>query len=520
MGRFYQTAKPEFIDNFIYQPPWELIQQNNLLKAQNYETEQQTFNLLNNLDIPHWDKPDGELAKNKQQEYQQATEALVDMYKKDPESEQAKTQLRDLQRKLYQDYTYGDISKIKKNKEQYDKYMAYAEKLPPGDKEIFLRQVDNYLKPNIDGTVNNALNKSFDYMEHQGMVTGEDYFKSDRFKTLEADTEAYANTSIGREWLYKNSKSVEDLKKEKIAKDFRDWIQEQNLDKNNWDKYWSQVGGIENLYDKEGKLGFEKGTYFGDMIESGATTHAYKKVKSDKDVDINPITDREDRQAFEREMEERRTRNQIKAARAASGGRTESDTGVGPDVGVETAKILAGHSKMEELMNSLFGESGKKIGKTPQQYMSYAMSQPKEWQDKHKNVMKNIKDVYKESMKLPIASRAMLQQSFKSYTPEVEALLIKNAKISKGNFLVPSLNSTHGSSKATLTDLKSGRFLINGKKPKANSILINGESVYTVPSNTLEGSVAVYPVTFTDEKTGVITNDFLYKNIGEIIKGK
>lgn len=519
MGRFYQTAKPEFIDNFIYQPPWELIQQNNLLEAQNYADQLKNINILGNP-IKFWDKPDGEKALEIQKEIDTKVDEFTNNLKQDPNSEKTQQAIRDFSRQMRERYQLGDIYKIQKQKDTYDKYMAYAEKLPPGDKEIFLRQVDNYLKPNIDGTVNNALNKSFDYMEHQGMVTGEDYFASDRFKTLEANTEAYANTSIGREWLYKNDKSVEELKKEKIAKDFKDWIQEQNLDKNNWDKYWSQVGGIENLYDKEGKLGFEKGTYFGDMIESGATTHAYKKVKSDKDVDINPITDREDRQAFEREMEERRTRNQIKAARAASGGRTESDTGVGPDVGVETAKILAGHSKMEELMNSLFGESGRKLGKTPQQYMSYAMSQPKEWQDKHKNVMKNIKDVYKESMKLPIASRAMLQQSFKSYTPEVEALLIKNAKISKGNFLVPSLNSTHGSSKATLTDLKSGRFLINGKKPKANSISINGESVYTVPSNTLEGSVAVYPVTFTDEKTGVITNDFLYKNIGEIIKGK
>jgi len=297
------------------------------------------------------------------------------------------------------------------------------------------------------------------------------------------------------------------------------WVQEQNLDKNNWDKYWTQVGGIQNLYNKEGKLGFEKGTYLGDMIESGSKTHAYKKTKSDKDVDVNQIYLKKLDHQQNKEMAEINTRNQIRVAKAASGG-TESDAGVGPDIGIETAKILAGHSKMEELMYNMFGESARKLGKTPQQYMSYAMGMPKEWQAKHKNVMENIKAIYNESKKLPIASRAMLQQSFKSYTPEVEALLIKNAKISKGYFLIPSLNSTHGSSKATLTDLKSGRFLINGKKPKANSISINGESVYTVPSSTLEGSVAVYPVTFIDEKTGVLTNDFLYKNIGEIIKGK
>ena len=519
MGRFFETAPTQFVEDFIYQPPWEIIQQNNMLKAQNYATQQQTFNLLNNLPIDFWDKPDSELAKAKQEEYRNLTEPLIKTLQKDPNNKQVEMQLHDITNKLYQDYTYGDLAKLRTNKEQHDKFMGYADKLAPGDKEVFLRQMDNYLKPNQDGSMNNALTKQFDFMEHQNMIKGEDYFKTDRFKTLEADMDSNAGVNIGGQWITKTSSNIEELKQAKIAEDMKAWVQEQNLDKNNWDKYWTQVGGIQNLYDKEGKLGFEKGTYFGDMIESGSKTHAYKKSKSDKDVDVNQIYLKNLDHQQNKEMAEINTRNQIRVAKAASGG-TESVAGVGPDIGIETAKILAGHSKMEELMYNMFGESAKKLGKTPQQYMSYAMSMPKEWQDKHKNVMANIKAVYNESKKLPIASRATLQQAFKSYTPEVEALLIKNAKISKGNFLIPSLNSTHGSSKATLTDLKSGRFLINGKKPKANSISINGESVYTVPSSTLEGSVAVYPVTFIDEKTGVLTNDFLYKNIGEIIKGK
>ena len=519
MGRFFETAPTQFIDNYIYQPPWEIIQQNNMLKAQNYATQQQTFNLLNNLPIDFWDKPDSELAKAKQEEYRNLTEPLIKTLQKDPNNKQVEMQLHDITNKLYQDYTYGDLAKLRTNKEQYDKFMAYADKLAPGDKEVFLRQMDNYLKPNQDGSMNNALTKQFECMEHQKMIKGEDYFKTDRFKTLEADIDSDARVNIGGQWITKTSSNIVELKQAKIAEDMKAWVQEQNLDKNNWDKYWTQVGGIQNLYDKEGKLGFEKGTYLGDMIESGSKTHAYKKTKSDKDVDVNQIYLKKLDHQQNKEMAEINTRNQIRVAKAASGG-TESDAGVGPDIGIETAKILAGHSKMEELMYNMFGESARKLGKTPQQYMSYAMGMPKEWQAKHKNVMENIKAIYNESKKLPIASRAMLQQSFKSYTPEVEALIIKNAKISKGNFLVPSLNSTHGSSKATLTDLRSGRFLINGKKPKANSISINGESVYTVPSSTLEGSVAVYPVTFIDEKTGVLTNDFLYKNIGEIIKGK
>ena len=251
MGRFFETAPTQFVEDFIYQPPWEIIQQNNMLKAQNYATQQQTFNLLNNLPIDFWDKPDSELAKVKQEEYRNLIEPLIKTLQKDPNNKQVEMQLHDITNKLYQDYTYGDLSKIKKNKEQYDKFMSYADKLAPGDKEVFLRQMNNYLKPNQDGSMNNALTKQFDFMEHQNMIKGEDYFKTDRFKTLEADIDSNAGVNIGGQWITKTSSNIEELKQAKIAEDMKAWVQEQNLDKNNWDKYWTQVGGIQNLYNKE-----------------------------------------------------------------------------------------------------------------------------------------------------------------------------------------------------------------------------------------------------------------------------
>ena len=219
MGRFFETAPTQFVEDFIYTPPWELIQQNNMLEAKNYETQQKTLNLIGNLPIDFWDKPDSEIAKAKQEEYKNIINPLVQTLKKDPNSKEAEMQLYDISNKLYQDYTYGDLSKIKKNKEQYDKFMSYAEKLPPGEKEIFLRQMDNYLKPKEDGSTNNALTNQFDYMEHQAMITGEDYFKTDRFKTLEADMDSNAGVNIGGQWITKTSSNIEELKQAKIAEE-------------------------------------------------------------------------------------------------------------------------------------------------------------------------------------------------------------------------------------------------------------------------------------------------------------
>ena len=341
MGRFFETAPTQFVEDFIYQPPWEIIQQNNMLKAQNYATQQQTFNLLNNLPIDFWDKPDSELAKAKQEEYRNLAQPLIETFKKDPSNKQAEMQLHDLANKVYKDYTFGDLAKIRKNKEQHDKFMEYAEKLPPGDKEVFLRQVDNYLKPNQDGSMNNAFTKQFDFMEHQNMIKGEDYFKTDRFKTLEADITSSAGVNIGGQWITKTSSNIEELTQAKIAEDMKAWLQEQNLDKNNWDKYWTQVGGIQNLYDKEGKLGFEKGTYLGDMIEAGSKTHAYKKSKSDKDVDVNQWTMHEDEQAFEASESEKQFKRNLILANTKSGSSEGSDSDA-------ESNAVAGNFKLPE----------------------------------------------------------------------------------------------------------------------------------------------------------------------------
>ena len=512
MGRFFETAPTQFVEDFIYQPPWEIIQQNNMLKAQNYATQQQTFNLLNNLPIDFWDKPDSELAKAKQEEYRNLTEPLIQTLRKDPNNKQAEIQLHDITNKLYQDYTYGDLAKLRKNKEQHDKFMEYAEKLPPGDKEVFLRQVDNYLKPNQDGSMNNAFTKQFDFMEHQNMIKGEDYFKTDRFKTLEADINSNAGVNIGGQWITKTSSNIEELKQAKIAEDMKAWVQEQNLDKNNWDKYWTQVGGIQNLYDKEGKLGFEKGTYFGDMIESGSKTHAYKKSKSDKDVDVNKWTMHEDEQAFQASESEKQFKRNLDVARASA--ITPSND---PSVPVYTDKLFSGHGDIETFINNTFGNSAKKLGITPRQYMSRIRMNP----DKFKGTwsMQRLEEIDKMASNLRIANKDDFEKKYPGRGQEIQQLFINNAKLGNQQYLIPSNNSTHESYKRSFNDLKNGKITINGIKPKKGTAQIISSEIMIIPASTFEGSTIVYPVEFQDTK-GEVHTEYIYKNIAEAYKQK
>ena len=512
MGRFFETAPTQFVEDFIYQPPWEIIQQNNMLKAQNYATQQQTFNLLNNLPIDFWDKPDSELAKAKQEEYRNLTEPLIKTLQKDPNNKQVEMQLHDITNKLYQDYTYGDLAKLRTNKEQHDKFMGYADKLAPGDKEVFLRQMDNYLKPNQDGSMNNALTKQFDFMEHQNMIKGEDYFKTDRFKTLEADIDSNAGVNIGGQWITKTSSNIEELKQAKIAEDMKAWVQEQNLDKNNWDKYWSQVGGIQNLYNKEGKLGFEKGTYLGDMIESGSKTHAYKKSKSDKDVDENPSYAREHAASLQEAAAVRQHKRDLDVARASA--ITPSND---PSVPVYTDKLFSGHGDIETFINNTFGNSAKKLGITPRQYMSRIRMNP----DKFKGTwsMQRLEEIDKMANNLRIANKDDFEKKYPGRGQEIQQLFINNAKLGNQQYLIPSNNSTHESYKRSFNDLRNGKITINGIKPKKGTAQIISSEIMIIPASTFEGSTIVYPVEFQDTK-GEVHTEYIYKNIAEAYKQK
>lgn len=512
MGRFFETAPTQFVEDFIYQPPWELIQQNNMLKAKNYDTQQQTFNLLGNVPIDFWDKPDSELAQAKQEEYRNLAQPLIETFKKDPSNKQAEMQLHDLANKVYKDYTFGDLAKIKKNKEQHDKFMGYADKLAPGDKEVFLRQVDNYLKPNQDGSVNNALNKQFDFMEHQNMIKGEDYFKTDRFKTLEADIKSNAGVNIGGQWITKTSSNIEELKQAKIAEDMKAWVQEQNLDKNNWDKYWTQVGGIQNLYNKEGKLGFEKGTYLGDMIESGSKTHAYKKSKSDKDVDENPSYAREHAASLQEAAAVRQHKRDLDVARASA--ITPSND---PSVPVYTDKLFSGHGDIETFINNTFRNSAKRLGITPREYMSRIRMNP----DKFKGTwsMQRLEEMDKMANNLRIANKDDFEKKYPGRGQEIQQLFINNAKLGNQQYLIPSNNSTHESYKRSFNDLRNGKITINGIKPKKGTAQIIGSEIMIIPASTFEGSTIVYPVEFKDIKDEVHT-EYIYKNVGEAYKQK
>ena len=514
MGRFFETAPTQFVEDFIYQPPWEIIQQNNMLKAQNYATQQQTFNLLNNLPIDFWDKPDSELAKAKQEEYRNLTEPLIKTLQKDPNNKQAEMQLHDITNKLYQDYTYGDLAKLRKNKENHDKFLTIADTIKdPQEREIFLKQEGLYLQPNEQGLVNNALNKQFEFMEAQPLRNlPTEFLSSDAFKSLEASMNAGEDVKIGKDFITKTGYSNEELKSGIIQQAYKHWLEGENLDKGNWSRYMTELAGIKDLSDDKGQLRWDDNAYLGKSIKTVGDTYKYKKSKSTKDVDENPSYAREHAASLQEAAAVRQHKRDLDVARASA--ITPSND---PSVPVYTDKLFSGHGDIETFINNTFANSAKRLGITPREYMSRIRMNP----DKFKGTwsMQRLEEIDKMASNLRIANKDDFEKKFPGRGQEIQQLFANNAKLGNQQYLIPSNHSTHESYKRSFNDLRNGKITINGVKPKKGTAQIISSEIMIIPASTFEGSTIVYPVEFQDTK-GEVHTEYIYKNIAEAYKQK
>lgn len=114
MGRFFQTTPTQFTEDFIYQPPWELIQQAAAKKQQVYDNALATSKLFNNIPIQHLQGVDDVAnVKEKQRYYAESADNIAKAIQNDPANAQHyMANLEALGKELSMDMKEGDLSKI------------------------------------------------------------------------------------------------------------------------------------------------------------------------------------------------------------------------------------------------------------------------------------------------------------------------------------------------------------------------------------------------------------------------
>lgn len=114
MGRFFQTTPTQFTQDFIYQPPWELIQQAAAKKQQVYDNALATSKLFDSIPIQHLQGVDDVAnVKEKQRYYAESADNIAKAIQNDPaKAQHYMANLEALGKELSMDMKEGDLSKI------------------------------------------------------------------------------------------------------------------------------------------------------------------------------------------------------------------------------------------------------------------------------------------------------------------------------------------------------------------------------------------------------------------------
>jgi hypothetical protein len=149
MGRFYQTAKPTFVDDAMYKSPWELIQTALATEQNNYDGVQGELDLFNDVKFKYISQSpeEAKLAQEKQAYYMQEANKLTDKLQNDPNYDwrKAKREALNLGRQLKDDMTTGDIAKMETSYSYLEQFEKDNEELRKKNPEAYRRFIQSQL---------------------------------------------------------------------------------------------------------------------------------------------------------------------------------------------------------------------------------------------------------------------------------------------------------------------------------------------------------------------------------------
>lgn len=249
MGRFYTTAQPEFVQDIMYRPPWELAKEVLTKEQSDYDIALAKANVLGNVDIQHMDTDiERENAARISQTYQQKADEIVEQLQKGSAEDWRQTlpSITKVARELEADYKTGDISKIESSAAQYALMNKQLESIKDAAtkqraKEIYLNRFNQQARGSLDKVF------SADQVYDKKDLTGEFLSELSKMDTPDSNevlkhykANGYINTAkMSTKELTGLKKSFENFVK---AKGYQPYLQQQ------------QEFGLGRYFDEQGNL--------------------------------------------------------------------------------------------------------------------------------------------------------------------------------------------------------------------------------------------------------------------------
>lgn len=376
MARFFKTARPELVEDFLFQPDWDLAAAALQKQDEKVEGVLQERDFLGNPMFEYWDDADQEGVKTLKAQYNDRADQITGQLQSLKDINKVRKDLNQFKKDTMYDFEFGDVSKYVKNNENYKAWKTKLDAMPDSkDKVRYQAAIDNYLKGS-EGA--GALKEIFDGPElFNSRYAWNEFMASPLKQNMAASSSSYDNTTPTGLYLKQVAGSSSEISKERIEAGFKQYVEE------NFSKEYAmdqeKYGGTK-LLDAEGNFDFSEGSYLGNMMRNG-TKAIYSKQTTNKtgyqsDGSAMWSIDRQDR--LNREAAERESR-------LAS---LKSQLAVGKDVTdfYEHADFAADaqYDVLTELKeNVFFGGAGKNISEENR-------GDQRTWTDAQKKAYKNL----------------------------------------------------------------------------------------------------------------------------------
>ena len=505
MGRFYQTAKPEFVDDFIYQPPWELMKEALGQEQSDYDVTLATADLYKNIDINYIEDPiEKEKVRQKQEYYASKTDELTNsLYNSGNDWRKMLPQINNLKKELEADYKTGDINNIQKSAAAYKAMDEHLKTIKdPARREAAKKYyLDEWRK-----APNRSLDQIFSYEDIYDKQDPTGDFIKEFVKTATPDIKAKAFAGTNGKYINTSNLTTEELKNLDLAYG-------QYLDAHGFEPYLKQEQklGFGTYYDEQGnRLAFSdprssayiQGQYMKNFEYSNTT-------KADKDIKADPYG-----------LEAVQQANRLSAMQYQASLEKAQDLPISftKDTSFYYSRTKEGRAVVKQY-NDALGEIAKNVGaKNPKDY------------DKYIDIIRKNPQKYPEQFKQVTYYDNILNANQRAGTDYFKNLGFsqKQIDIVDKKFQQKGIDKilAHRQGYIDFGNINgkqySGVGINEGKKVSINSL--KGRSIDMIPGykgakieniEIVEGTAAFMPAADTDGKSGVTTTVLITPDVGE-----
>lgn len=273
MARFYNTARPRYVDDFVFDPNIELAQQAIAAGDQRARKLGAELNLFGNLPLEFHDRADRQSALEIKREY----EARVDEFMKEIGDDWLNTNrvnkgLAKIRRDIEEAYNFGEIKDLAEHKKRLDGFEEAMAKMNPGDRQ---RYKENIIDPYMERVQGRGIREGM--IEDMEFFETKNYFQefiNDYLEKMKASSITKSTTTPGR-YIVTTKNGTKEVTKERLLEAYKThWNQDPDL------RGRARIGERsfgETWFDPEGNLSFEEGSMLGTALDSGLEAMAWRE---------------------------------------------------------------------------------------------------------------------------------------------------------------------------------------------------------------------------------------------------